>query len=160
MFGLFNTKDPFHGAMAVDQAFNELQAKTTAHVRLWHLDVADWSLNQDDGNITFEAPSFNIRATAPAQIIGSFNVRDSTWLWGHLNPSVEPALAALSRKLYDHCVQAKFNVSHKMKFKEDVAWKLAAIACKLNQGQGVYRGPAGDTMVFIEFGTVALAKMR
>ena len=42
MFGFFRkNKDIFHGSAEVERAFAELQVKTSAHVRLWHLDTAD-----------------------------------------------------------------------------------------------------------------------
>jgi len=33
---------------------------------------------------------------------------------------------------------------------------MAALACKLCEAQGVYRGPAGTAFVFMTFGTVEL----
>jgi hypothetical protein len=161
MFGLFKNKnDIFNNSPEVKKAFNELQLKTTSHVNLWHLDIADWSINQDDGNITFIAHDYDIMAVAPAQIIGSFNVRDSTWLWGHCNSSVEKKLNSSSLSLYNYCQKSKFKVSQKMKITERQAWELSALSCMLNCAQGVYRGPAGDAMVFIEFGTVKLSKIN
>lgn len=47
--------------------------------------------------------------------------------------------------------------TRKLTCSEDEAWQLTALACKLNEAQGAYRGPAGTTLVFMTFGTVTLA---
>ena len=160
MFGFFKRNiDIFNGSSLPDRAFNELQIKTAAHVGIWHLDVADWSLNQDDGNISFIAQDHNIQVTAPAQILGSFNTDDSTWLWAHLNSSVDENLSRHSYELYTFCINSKFKVSDKMKINENIAWKLAALSCMNNNSQGIYRGPVGNTMVFIEFGLITMSKI-
>ncbi len=36
--------------------------------------------------------------------------------------------------------------------------KVTAIACKLNGAEGAYRGPAGNTLVFMTYGNVQLSK--
>jgi hypothetical protein len=41
---------------------------------------------------------------------------------------------------------------------EDEAWSMTALAVKLCNEQGAYRGPAGQTMMFITFGEVQLSK--
>jgi len=46
----------------------------------------------------------------------------------------------------------------KWKGTEDDAWAMAALAVKLCEEQGAYRGPAGATYVFITFGEVKLSK--
>ncbi|HFD3738453.1 TPA: DUF6882 domain-containing protein, partial [Pseudomonas aeruginosa] len=39
------------------------------------------------------------------------------------------------------------------------AWQLTALACELNNQQGVYRGVAGHTLVFMTFGDVSLQQI-
>jgi hypothetical protein len=41
---------------------------------------------------------------------------------------------------------------------EDNAWQLTALACKLADAQGGYRGPMGSTLVFVTFGKPSLTK--
>jgi hypothetical protein len=43
---------------------------------------------------------------------------------------------------------------------QEKCWEFAALNCKLGNDQGVYRGPAGETTVFIAFGEVKLQKPR
>ncbi len=47
---------------------------------------------------------------------------------------------------------------HKMATTEDKCWEFTALAYKLCNDQGAYRGPAGATMVFITFGSVKVGK--
>src|SRR4029453_12764297 len=80
-------------ATMVARAMEELRIKTASFDRLFQLGQADWQLDQDAGTIVFTSPK-GLVATAPAQIVGSFNLDDNTWLWSWDNPSVEPALTA------------------------------------------------------------------
>jgi len=41
---------------------------------------------------------------------------------------------------------------------EEDAWQMAALACVIGDAQGVYRGPAGETFVFIAFGEPEIRK--
>ena len=71
------------------QSMEELRLKTQAHDGTWHLSEADWSVDQDEGQIVFDHKGTS--ATAPVQIVGTFNTEDSTWLWGWEHPAVVPA---------------------------------------------------------------------
>lgn len=64
-----------------DKAMAELQLRTGAHVGAWHMDECDWTVDQGTGQITFTDKKRGIAATAPVQIIGTYNTEDSTWLW-------------------------------------------------------------------------------
>jgi hypothetical protein len=75
----------------VAQSLEELRLKTAAHDQLWHLSDADWSVDQDAGEIVF-ATRNGVVATCPVQIIGTFNTDDATWLWAWDHPSVKPAV--------------------------------------------------------------------
>jgi len=41
---------------------------------------------------------------------------------------------------------------------EDDAWSLASVANRLAEANGVYRGKAGSTLIFMTFGSVRLQK--
>jgi hypothetical protein len=140
-----------------DQSMEELRLKTSAHDASWRLGEADWAVDQDDGTIIFTRPD-GIRAVCPVQIIGTYNTNDGTWLWGWQHPSVVEPLQAHAWTLHEY---GKANniatlTTPKITCSEDEAWEFAALACKLNNAQGAYRGPAGATLVFMTFGTVKL----
>jgi Family of unknown function (DUF6882) len=60
----------------LEQSMEELRLKTAAHDGTWHLSTASWSVDQDEGTIVFTAPD-GVTATAPVQIIGTYNSRRS-----------------------------------------------------------------------------------
>jgi hypothetical protein len=48
--------------------------------------------------------------------------------------------------------------TRKLECEETEAWEFVALACKLCDAQGAYRGPAGPTLVFMTFGEARLSK--
>jgi hypothetical protein len=153
------SQDEFDQLLA--QSVEELQLKTEGHTA-WGLGkFEEWELDQDQGRLVFSNPD-GTRAVAPAQIIGSFNTLDKSWLWAWDNPSVVDALKrdALKVKSYGEQHNIEKLTSSKWQGEESDAWAMAALAVKLCDAQGAYRGPAGDTLVFISFGKVEISKAR
>lgn len=143
----------------LDQSMEELRLKTAGHDAVWNIGEANWSVDQDVGDIVFTTPR-GLTATAPVQIIGTLNTDDSTWLWAWDNPSVEAPLQehALKVKAYGEQNGIAALTTRKLRCSEDEAWELAALACKLCEAHGGYRGPAGATRVLMTFGKVKLGK--
>ena len=141
------------------QSVEELRLKTDAHDAAWHLGEADWDMDQDTGQIVFRAPD-GLTATCPVQIIGTYNTADGTWLWGWDHPSVDPALQEHAARVRDYGARHGIAelTTQKLRCSESEAWEFTALACKLSDAQGAYRGPAGSTFVFMTFGTVSLSK--
>ncbi len=138
-----------------------LRIKTGVQQRLFHIDTAKWAMSQDTGLITFTSPD-GVTATAPAQIVGTYDTSVGTWLWAWDNPSIQPALAAYAR------VAQEYGQRHgvpelttaEVSVPEAKCWEFAAAACELAGGQGVYRGPADGSRVLIAFGTLRLSKSQ
>lgn len=139
------------------QSLAELQAKTAAHEGAWLIGEATWAVDQDDGLIVFTRPN-GITASAPVQIIGTYNTEDATWLWGWEHPSVLPPLQGHAQHVRAYGEQHSIArlTTQKLSCTEQDAWELTALACKLNEAQGAYRGPAGTALVFMTFGEVTL----
>jgi hypothetical protein len=156
--------DTSNGAAALDygtlmeRAANELGLKTATAVSLFHIDEADWAVDEDAGTITFTAS--DIQATAPVQIIGTFNPHDSTWLWAWDHPGFGEPLRkhAETVRRYGQQQQIEELTQRKLVCAENDCWQFTALACCLNGAQGAYRGPAGGPFVFMTFGTVTLSK--
>jgi hypothetical protein len=141
-------------------SLNELKLKTDAHQRVWGLGrTKRWDLSQETGDLVFSLPD-GLKAVAPAQIIGTYNTADHTWLWAWDNPSIDDKLKvdALKLRKYGEEHQIQKLTQRKWVGSEDDAWAMVALAVKLCGKQGGYRGPAGSTHVFIAFGEVALSK--
>ena len=159
MFGKAKSDDSPEFLTLMEQSMEELRLKTAAHDAGWHLAKASWDVDQDAGTIIFTRPD-GITATCPVQIIGTYNTGDGTWLWGWDHPSVVPPLQEHARKVKVYGEQHAIPrlVTRKVSCTEDEAWQFAALACKLCEAQGAYRGPSGPTLVFMTFGTVSLSK--
>lgn len=142
----------------VAQSIEELRLKTAAHDRLWHLSDADWSVDQDTSDIVFSAPNGMV-ATCSVQIIGTFDTNDSTWLWAWDHPSIQPPLRdhAVRLREYGETNDIKELTTRKLSVTEEQCWEFTALACKLNDAQGGYRGPSGPTLVFMTFGEPKLS---
>lgn len=142
------------------QSLEELQLKTKGHVEAWGLDrISRWDLNQDVGRLVFSFED-GLLVVAPAQIIGTYNSEQRTWLWAWDNPSVEEKLKRDALKVRKYGEEHGIERLTKAKWvgTEEDAWAMTALAVKLCGEQGAYRGLAGETMVFIAFGPVTVSK--
>jgi hypothetical protein len=145
----------------VARSLESLRINTGSFQRLFKIGQSDWHLDQDKGVITFTSPD-GVVTTAPAQIAGTYNTDDGTWLWAWQNPSVAEPLTAHATLVRQYGARKKLDelTTPKLEITEEKAWELAALTCTLGGHQGVYRGPAGPTMVFITFGEVRMEKRR
>ncbi len=142
----------------IEQSIAHLQALTAAHDSLWHIGEADWAVDLDAGIITFDSPD-GMRATAPVQVIGTYNTDDETWLWGWDHPSVSPPVDQHAQQMLQYGTQHNIAdlTTRKLLCIEERCWELTAVACFLSKAQGAYRGDAGATLVFMTFGEVSLS---
>ena len=144
----------------LNASMEELRLKTTGHQHGWKFGQADrWDLDQARGDLIFTFGD-GVIATCPAQIIGSFDSASNTWLWAWANPSIAEPLKSDSLRVKDYGQQhqiARLTTAQWSGTEAD-AWNMAALACKLCEAQGVYRGPAGNSLVFISFNQVKLNK--
>jgi hypothetical protein len=127
---------------------------------VWGLDkILQWDLSQDSGELLFSLPD-GLKEVSPAQIIGTYNSEDHTWLWAWANPSIDEKLQLDARKVrkYAEEHQVERLTSSKWVGTEDEAWAMVALSVKLCNEQGAYRGPAGETKVYIAFGKVMLSR--
>ncbi|MCA9058399.1 MAG: hypothetical protein KDA85_07865 [Planctomycetaceae bacterium] len=137
----------------------ELQDKNEAH-KAWGLGTFDrWNINQDVGDLVFTNAD-GTQAVAPAQIIGSFNTNDNSWLWSWDNPSIAADLKTDATKLREYGEQHGIEklTTRKWTGTEEDAWAMAAFAVKHCGAQGAYRGQSGATWVFMVFGGVKVSK--
>jgi hypothetical protein len=144
----------------LDRSTEELRLKTAAHDAGWQLGAADWNVDQDTGLITFIVKT--VTATAPVQIIGTYDTQDGTWLWGWDHPSVQPPLQEHARRVREYGEQKGVAAltTRKLACDEMEAWEFTALACHLSGAQGAYRGPAGTALVFMTFGEVTLSQSK
>lgn len=141
------------------RSMEALATKTAAHDRIWHLKKCDWSVDQFEGTIVFSAPN-GMLVTCAVQIIGTFDSNDSSWLWAWDHPSVQAELTKHANRVREYGEKNSIAelITRKLSVTEEQCWEFTALATELNDAQGAYRGPAGDTFVFMTFGTPNIKK--
>jgi hypothetical protein len=160
---LFGKKDG-DGETPEFQAFIEgsmegLRLQTEAHQGAWHFGEEErWDFAQDTGEIVFTFPDTVVRA--PAQIIGTFDSEAGTWMWAWGNSSISDSLTRDSVRAREYGRQQGIRrlTSASWPGEEMDGWHMAALANRLCETNGVYRGPAGATFVFFTFGEVQISK--
>ena len=140
-------------------ALEGLRLATASHQELWGLGSFDrWDFDQETGILRFTKPDLVVEA--PAQILGSYSTESATWLWAWDNSSIQPSMAKDANTVraygvehgYERLATAEWSAS------EEDAWEVAAVAMRITEASGIYRGPAGPAYVFISFGEVKIMK--
>ena len=159
MFNPFAKKIDLEAFMSA--SIEGLQLATTAHAQTWHLgSEKTWNVDQGNGTLQFSFED-GVFASAPAQIIGTYNAQDGTFMWGWDHPSVRPGMQAHAKKVQVWGRQHRFPEFRTaiLECTQERAWGYTAIAMRLAQATGAFRAPANpSTFVFMTFGTVNLQK--
>ena len=137
-----------------------LAVQTQSHREVWGFGSEEtWSADLDRGVIEFQFADGK-HVSAPIQVVGSYNTDDNTFLWGWDHPSVPSELAhhaGLARAWGEECGSPPFT-DRKIACSEDDAWSFAAVANRLGEGNGVYRGPAGSAYFFMTLGRLTIER--
>jgi hypothetical protein len=138
-----------------------LRLATEAHQGTWRLgEEESWNVDQDTGQIVFEFSDGTV-ASAPVQIVGTFNAGDNTFMWGWDHPSVDPALQASASRVKAFGEEHGFRelTTQTVSCTEKRAWEYTALAMRLAEASGAYRAEAAPgTYVFMTFGELRLAE--
>jgi hypothetical protein len=141
----------------IAQCRERLAQQTALHAAAWRLgSESQWMADMDAGTIRFEFADRSVQAAF--QVVGTYDRRSGSFLWGWDHPSVPDTLRLHARLALewgrDHAVSAF--TTRSVNCTEDDAWGYAAVTSRLADASGVYRGPAGDTLVFMTFGDVTI----
>jgi len=141
--------------LLADQGAEQLRILTALHDRGWGLAEASWYLDLDKGTIEFTSVS-EIKATCSAQVIGTRNLVDGSWLWAWDHPSVSAPLCVDAQRVrqYGEDRDTQSLLQRKIECTEAGAWRLTALALRLASAQGAYRAPIGNTHVFVTFHSI------
>jgi hypothetical protein len=143
----------------VDGSVEGLQLQAAGHQDSWHFGEEErWDFSQDAGELVLTFPE--VIARAPAQIIGTFDSNAGTWMWAWANLSVSDALKKDSIRVRDYGEAHRIArlTTPKWPADESECWRMTALASRLCESNGAYRGPAGSTFIFMTFGLVSLKK--
>ena len=141
------------------EAWVELNQRQQSLTKSLKLADAHWTVDQNSGIIQFDRRDGAL-VTAPVQIIGAWNPQNETFTWGWDHPSVKLRLRAGAERTrwfgdkhgLPELTQPTLRVS------EAEAWRLTAVAMKVNAARGVYRGPTDGPVVFMTMGDVSVKK--
>lgn len=145
--------------LALPRALVGLQEKTRLNDQLWGLGSAKWSVDLDRGVIEFQTEKGWL-VSAPVEVIGTYDTRDGTFMWGWDHPSV-PAHSAKAATMvleYGKRHGIKQMKTRLVSMTQDEVWQYTALADYLSRGNGAYRGPVGTTLVYMTFGEVTITK--
>jgi hypothetical protein len=145
----------------IEQAIEGLRTSTSAHAATWHFgEEEDWAADMETGLIQFTFSNGTI-AEANLQVIGTYNSNDETFLWGWDHPSVPEPLslhANLARQFGEQNQLPQYT-QRKINCTPEDAWVFTAVAARLGNANGAYRGPAGSALVYMTFGKITLRKL-
>jgi hypothetical protein len=140
-------------------AWRELRRMQKRLVDEAKLAGAQWRVDQEQGLIEFERVDGAV-VRAPVQIVGTWNPQTQAFFWGWDHPSVKTRLRADAERTRwfgeKHGV-AELTLPH-LTLSELEAWRLAAVAMKVNAATGIYRGPTEGPVVFMTLGELAAAR--
>jgi hypothetical protein len=96
----------------------------------------------------------------PVQVVGTYNTKNGTFLWGWDHPSVPQPLRRAAQRVHDYGVEYGLErfTSRSIECTQDQAWEFAAAAAKLDSAAGAYRGDASGTWVYMTFGVPVVVK--
>lgn len=152
-----NNGEPAEFATLLEGSMEGLRLQTEAHENTWQFGQEEqWNFNQDSSELVFTFADKIARA--PAQIIGTFDGKTSTWLWAWANPSIDKPLKTAAHRVLDYGKQHSIArlTTAKWAAEEMDGWQMTALANRLCSSNGAYRGPAGTTLVFMTFGEIQL----
>lgn len=146
--------------LVLARADEDIALKTEIFQHTVGQEAFDWSVDLDKGVIQFTASTYV--ATAPVQVIGTYNTRDGTFLWAWDHPSIPEGRrtdAKLTRQFGELQKLSQYT-TRKVSCTEGEAWQFTAVASYLAGANGTYRGTSGPTLIYMTFGKVTLSPRK
>ena len=142
-----------------DSSLEGLRLATASHAAAWGFGTEEsWGLDQERGLVNFWFEDERI-VQAHAQIIGTYNTDDATFLWAWDHDGVEEPLRRDAIRVREWAEKNGHTslLSRKVTCEEATAWAFTALAMRLASASGAYRGTLEDgPLVFMTFGTVKI----
>ena len=147
-------------AAFIHQSMEGLRLQTAAHSSTWHMGQEQrWLVDQDTATIEFRFADGTV-ATAPVQIVGTFDPTNGTFLWAWDHPSVDPSLRVHADLVREYGRRHKITrfTTRKLVCTEQQAWEFTAVAVRLGHASGGYRANSGGPWVYMTYGEIRLKK--
>ncbi|QPH53171.1 DUF6882 domain-containing protein [Pontivivens ytuae] len=140
-------------------AGNHVAAQQSAHSGAWRMDEARrFDVDPAAGRISWFFDD-GTEASAPVQLVGTWNPQDETFLWGWDHPSAPPGTAQAVKNYADANGIAGLQTSQ-IACDFDACWRIAGTASLIGDLQGLYRfeESPGGAWVYVGFADVTLKK--
>ncbi len=133
-------------------SMDELLRKTRMHQDAWGLGEEDqWFLDEGSGEVVFTfADSV---ASAPAQVIGTFDSLSGIWSWAWTDETLPDNMKEDALRLKEFGAEHGFQhlLVPTWQAEETHCWYMTALACALFEASGAYRGATGHIYTFLTF---------
>ena len=159
MLKLLKKKKKIDVEAFIADSYKSLQLVTEEHRKTWRLGQEKaWAVDEETGTIRFTFANGAV-ASAPTQVVGTFQVQEKTFTWGWQHPNVVPKLQQHAYRVREFGVEygALELITQHLPCTERRAWEYTALAMLLAEANGAYCLQAQpDTFVFMTFGEVDL----
>lgn len=153
---LNSSAEPHTNAAAFEEqlraSMDDLLRKTRMHQDAWQLgEEEQWFLDEGSGELVFTFS--DSVASAPAQVIGTFDSLTSVWTWAWADEALPAELKEDALRLREYGKEHGFQhlVVPTWQAEETHCWYMTALACALFEASGAYRGTSGHVYTFITF---------
>ena len=139
------------------RCYGELMAKNSILENEYGFGTYErWDINQEDGLLIFSNQGVP-KLTCSVVFLGSFSEVTETWLWGWANATIKDELSEPALKIREYGIQHDIPefCYPKIAVTEQEAWGIGAIGCRILDGMGIYRGPAGNGFILMLITSIA-----
>ncbi len=137
--------------------YNKLLNECVAEVDRKNQNLADeygfgsferWDIDQEIGELVFSDGGVP-KLVCSVTMLGSLSDQSETWMWGWANRSLLEPLTRDTNAVREYGAQNGIEdlTVEKTAATEGEAWALSALACRILEGRGLYRGPTGNGFV-------------
>lgn len=142
---------------ACQAAMAWLREVTEEQGRQWGLgQEANWNVDLNEGWLRWSFEGGRVMQ-ADVQVIGTYNTRDGSFLWGWDHPSVPEPLrqAAQGLRAWGKARTEQALTTRSVAATEQQAWEWTALAAQQYGASGAYRGRSDATWVYMVYGPVS-----
>jgi hypothetical protein len=162
MLKLFKKKK-FDMEAFIASSHEGLQLVMDGHRKKWNLgEEKSWKVDEREGKIIMAFVDGTV-ASAPAQVVGMLDTKDSRfqWAWGHSSIVPSMQLHAALTKAFGVKHRATELTTQIIPCTEKRAWELTALTTLLAEANGAYRVQVSPgVFAFMTFGEVSLSKHK
>lgn len=144
-------------ASACQAAMAWLREVTEEQGRQWGLgQEVNWNVDLNEGWLRWSFEGGRVMQ-ADVQVIGTYNTRDGSFLWGWDHPSVPAPVrrAAQGLRAWGEARAEQALTTRSVAATEQQAWEWTALAAQRYGASGAYRGRSDATWVYMVYGPVS-----